>query len=145
MTAADSAHGVATPAVVVVDGTGTVIGWSPAAEELTGYSAADLLGRPVGTVLPFEGHDGDGERPGAPLPRTGLTEVRRRDGEVVIVRAEVAPLALGDDAVSRQRSWLVSAVPVTADLCTGAGALLESLTSSFPVAMAIWEIGRAHV
>ena len=62
-------------------------------------------------------------------------EVRRRDGEVVTVRADAAPLALDDDAGSRQESWLVSAIPASVDT----GALLESLISSFPVAMAIWD------
>ncbi|SDK05529.1 SpoIIE family protein phosphatase [Nonomuraea jiangxiensis] len=140
MKAAGSLHGGATPAVAVVDGVGTVIGWTQAAEELTGYPAADILGRPIGSLLPPDGHDRDGERPGAHLPRTGLTEIRRRDGEVVIVRAEAAPLTLGDDAGSRQESWLVSAIPATTtDRSTATGALLESLISSFPVALAIWD------
>ncbi|MGI8329580.1 PAS domain-containing sensor histidine kinase [Actinomadura scrupuli] len=139
MKAAGSLRGEATPAVAVVDGAGTVIGWTQAAEELTGYPAADILGRPIGSLLAPDGHDRDGERPGAHLPRTGLMEVRRRDGEVVIVRAEAAPITLGDDAGSRQESWLVSAIPATIDLSTGTGALLESLISSFPVAMAIWD------
>ncbi|MBF8188058.1 SpoIIE family protein phosphatase [Nonomuraea sp. K274] len=141
MKAAGGVRGGATPAVAVVDGAGTVIGWTQAAEELTGYPAVDILDRPIGTLLPLDGHDrggdGDGER--AYLPRTGLMEVRRRDGEVVIVRAEAAPLALGDAAGSRQESWLVSAIPATIDLSADTGALLESLISSFPVAMAIWD------
>ncbi|WP_162641680.1 PAS domain-containing sensor histidine kinase [Streptosporangium sp. 'caverna'] len=139
MEAADSVRGGVTPAVAVVDGAGTVIGWTQAAEELTGYPAADILGRPIGSLLPPDGHDRDGERSGAHLPRTGLMEVRRRDGEVVIVRAEAVPLTLGDDVGSRQESWLVSAIPAAIDLSTGTGALLESLISSFPVAMAIWD------
>ncbi|WP_187414464.1 SpoIIE family protein phosphatase [Nonomuraea sp. PA05] len=125
----------ATPAVAVMDGAGTVIGWTRAAEELTGYLVADVLGRPIGTLLP----PGDRERPGAFVPRTGLTEVRRRDGEVVIVRAEAAPLTLGDEAGNRRECWLVSAIPAAVDLSTDTGALLESLISSFPVAMAIWD------
>jgi PAS domain S-box-containing protein len=138
MKAVGSVCGGATPAVAVVDGAGTVIGWTQAAEELTGYPAADILGRPIGLLLPHDGHDRDGEQPRAHLPRTGLMEVRRRDGEVVIVGAEAAPLTLGDDAGSRQESWVVSAIPATIDL-TGTGALLESLIGTFPVAMAIWD------
>ncbi|MEV4169152.1 PAS domain-containing protein [Nonomuraea sp. NPDC049709] len=65
--------------------------------------------------------------------------MRRRDGEVVMVRAEAVPLTLGDGAGSRQESWLVSAIPATLDPSTDTGALLESLISSFPVAMAIWD------
>ncbi|MGW3353539.1 SpoIIE family protein phosphatase [Nonomuraea rubra] len=136
MEAAGSVSAGVTPAVAVVDGAGTVIGWTGAAAELTGYGAADILGRPIGTLLPLDGHDRGGER--ADLPRTGLTEVRRRDGEVVMVRADAAPLSLGD-AGSRQEFWLVSAIPAAIDLATGTGPLLESLMSSFPVAMAIWD------
>ncbi|MEV4170727.1 SpoIIE family protein phosphatase [Nonomuraea sp. NPDC049709] len=140
MKAAGSVRGGATPAVAVVDGAGTVIGWTQAAEELTGYTAAGIIGRPVATLLPPDGDNrGGGERPGAHLPRPGLTEVRRRDGQVIMVRADAAPLALDGGAGSRQESWLVSAIPATLDLSTDTGALLESLISSFPVAMAIWD------
>ncbi|MFG2078484.1 SpoIIE family protein phosphatase [Nonomuraea maritima] len=114
------------PSVAVVDGDGTVIGWTEAAEQLTGYPAADIVGRPVGVLLPPGGEG---------LPRTGLTEVRRRDGGAVIVQAEAAPLTLGDEP----GHWLVTAVPAASDLSTGTGALLELLGSSFPVAMALWD------
>ncbi|KAB8194802.1 SpoIIE family protein phosphatase [Nonomuraea phyllanthi] len=148
MKAASSVPGGAIPAVAVVDAAGLVIGWTEAAEELTGYPAADILGRPISTLLPSDDPDpdpdpdhghGDGERRGTHLPRTGLTEVRRRDGEVAIVRVKAAALTHGDHAGSRKESWLVSAIPVTTGLPTGNGALLESLISSFPVAMAIWD------
>ncbi|WP_083959177.1 SpoIIE family protein phosphatase [Herbidospora mongoliensis] len=135
MKAADRVHGgvaPAAPAVAVVDKAGSVIGWTRAAEELTGYPAADMFGRPIDTLLPPEDA-------GAPLPRVGMMEVRRRDGEVVMVRADAAPLTLGDDAQCPQESWLLSAIPVDIDLSTDTGALLESLMSSFPVAMAIWD------
>ncbi|MGP3937592.1 SpoIIE family protein phosphatase [Nonomuraea sp. KM88] len=55
------------------------------------------------------------------------------------MRAEAAPLTLGDGAGSRQGAWLVSAIPATIDLSIGIGTLRESLISSFPVAMAIWD------
>ncbi len=128
---ADSVLGGATPAVAVVDGSGAVIGWTQAAEELTGYLAEDIFGRPIGTLLTRDGHAG------AFSPRKGMMEVRRRDGRVVIVRADAAPLTLGDD--SRGKSWLLSAIPLTIDLSTDTGALLESLIGSFPIAMAIWD------
>ncbi|MFC7108919.1 PAS domain-containing protein [Nonomuraea rubra] len=99
-----------TPAVAVADGAGTVIGWTEAAEELTGYCAADILGRPIGTLLPLDGHDRGGER--ADLPRTGLTEVRRRDGEVVMVRAEAAPsLWATTPGAGRNSGWCRRSLP----------------------------------
>ncbi|WP_083958491.1 SpoIIE family protein phosphatase [Herbidospora mongoliensis] len=134
MKAADSLLGGATPAVAVVDGDGSVIGWSRAAEELTGYPAAGIFGRSIATVLPP-----DDARPDVLVPRTGMMEMRRQDGEAVIVRVDSALLTLGDDAEGRGESWLVSAIPVSIDLATDTGALLESLISSFPVAMGIWD------
>ncbi|WP_197038843.1 SpoIIE family protein phosphatase [Herbidospora cretacea] len=134
MKSADSVRRAATPAVAVVDCAGSVIGWTRAAEELTGYLAADVFGRPIGTLL-LPG----GERAGAYRPGKGMMEVRRRDGEVVIVRADAAPITLGDDAECAGQSWLLSAIPVALDLSTDTGALLDSLIGSFPVAMAIWD------
>ncbi|MEU8363079.1 SpoIIE family protein phosphatase [Nonomuraea sp. NPDC048882] len=135
MKAAGILRGGTIPAIAVVDRTGTVVGWTQAAEELTGYPATDILGRPIGTLLPSDGQGG--EPPGTHLPSTGFMEVRRRDGEVVIVRTEAAPLTLDDDAGTRQGFWLVSAIAAATDLSTSA--LLESLISSFPIAMAIWD------
>ncbi|GAA4917286.1 PAS domain S-box-containing protein [Nonomuraea thailandensis] len=174
------------PAVAVIDGEGIMIGWSPAAEELTGYAAADILGRPVTTLLlrtgteapdvnaarddgteagaarddgtdtPAARSDGPGARAGRshgpatePGPddraggewsglretKAGLVEVRRRNGERIVVRAEVAPLA----TARAGESWLVSAIPAADDLSGGTGSLMESLISLFPVAMAIWD------
>ncbi|MFB4263458.1 SpoIIE family protein phosphatase [Nonomuraea sp. GTA35] len=139
------------PAVAVIDGEGVMIGWTRAAEELTGYPAADILGRPVTTLLLPAGPEQPGTRaapdrgppvrpsggewPGTRETKAGLVEVRRRDGERIVVRAEIAPLA----TARAGESWLVSAVPVADDLSGGTGSLLEALISHFPVAMAIWD------
>nr|SBO95480.1 Serine phosphatase RsbU, regulator of sigma subunit [Nonomuraea gerenzanensis] len=123
------------PAVAVIDGDGVMIGWTQAAEELTGYPAAAILGRSVTTLLlPGPAEDGYPE-PGGDPARAGLVELRRRDGGRVVVRAEVAPL----DTARAGESWLVSAIPAADDLSGGTGSLLESLISRFPVAMAIWD------
>ncbi|SDL99621.1 PAS domain S-box protein [Nonomuraea jiangxiensis] len=83
MAATDAILGAATrrsPAVVVIDVEGTVIGWTRSAEELTGYAAADIVGRsgpalllPGDTRL-WTGRLGDQER------WHGLAELRHRDG-----------------------------------------------------------------
>ncbi|WP_138907897.1 PAS domain-containing protein, partial [Streptomyces chryseus] len=39
-------------ATAVVDAQGTVIGWSPAAEELLGYRPHEIVGQPLSVFLP---------------------------------------------------------------------------------------------
>src|SRR2546426_1579379 len=39
-------------AVIVLDGSGRIVGWEGAAEQLLGYTAADALGRPASLVFP---------------------------------------------------------------------------------------------
>ncbi|WP_146615435.1 SpoIIE family protein phosphatase [Nonomuraea aridisoli] len=121
------------PAIVVIDLEGTVIGWTRSAEELTGYAAADILGR-SGRVLLLPGDTrlwtgrlGDQER------WHGLAELRHRDGSRLLVRVEGARLETTRDA------WLLSATPAAEDLSGRTGSLLESLIDHFPVAMAIWD------
>ncbi|GAA2211552.1 SpoIIE family protein phosphatase [Nonomuraea monospora] len=130
MSTSDSDTRGAFPAVAVIDADGIMIGWTRSAEDLTGYPAAAILGRPVTTLL-LPGAD-PGWRPGN---GAGLVELRRRDGGRIVVRAEVAPLA----TARAGESWLVSAIPAADDLSGRTGSLLEALISHFPVAMAIWD------
>ncbi|WP_187415061.1 SpoIIE family protein phosphatase, partial [Nonomuraea sp. PA05] len=133
MSTSDSDTRGAFPAVAVVDADGIMIGWTRSAEDLTGYPAAAILGRPVKTLLLADTRPD--WRPGASPVTTGLVELRRRDGGRIVVRAEVAPLA----TARAGESWLVSAIPAADDLSGRTGSLLEALISHFPVAMAIWD------
>ncbi|MFB4273982.1 SpoIIE family protein phosphatase [Nonomuraea sp. MTCD27] len=125
-----------TPAVVLIDAEGTVIGWTRAAEELSGYRAQDILDRPAATLLPQADREDAVRRLAAREHWSGVAEIRHRDGHRVVVRVEGARLATapGRDA------WLVSATPAVVDLSGGTGTLLESLISRFPVAVAIWDL-----
>ncbi|WP_211266900.1 SpoIIE family protein phosphatase [Nonomuraea candida] len=174
------------PAVAVIDAQGVVIGWTRAAEELTGYPATAVLGRSATILLPPAGHEdrtghpaagpgesehrgpeegehrgpegehrgsgegeqrapeegeqrrsgaGEGRRLAVGEERAGLVEVRRRDGDPLLVRAEITPLSTAEAG----DAWLVAATPAAGDLSGGTGTLLGALISRFPVAMAIWD------
>lgn len=44
-------------AVVVIDPEGAIQAWSPGATRLFGYEAADMLGKPIETIIPAEYHE----------------------------------------------------------------------------------------
>ncbi|MER5359555.1 SpoIIE family protein phosphatase [Streptomyces sp. NPDC002785] len=96
---------VAPSAAVVLDARGTVIGWSPAAEELFGYASKEALGSPVGDLL------GDTVRAAPPQEPGNMYAVRsvlHRDGRTVRVALLLSPLEQ-DEGVA---AWLLSAVGV---------------------------------
>src|SRR5688500_2479087 len=71
-------------AVIVTDPAGTVCSWNAAAERLYGWSSAEALGRPIGTLTVPEVAQRDSEdilralRDGEPW--SGSFTVRHRDG-----------------------------------------------------------------
>ena len=89
-------------AYVAVGGDGTVLEWSPQAEALFGWSAAETIGRPVSDLIVLPQRRADYERWSAELlaqaaggaTRTSRFElvVRRRDGEELTVELSVVPL-----------------------------------------------------
>ncbi|MGI5508304.1 SpoIIE family protein phosphatase [Streptomyces sp. CA-106131] len=104
---------VTSVATAVLDASGTVIGWSPAAAELFGLVPEEALGRRADAVL---GEDAGGR----PLfrsdqllipegeTRSGTRTVRHRDGGTATVAVTLNPLAHGDSGAA----WLVWAVSV---------------------------------
>ena len=42
-----NAHETSESAVAMIDGDGTVVGWTQAAQRLVGYSAREVVGRPA--------------------------------------------------------------------------------------------------
>ncbi len=104
--APDDLRGVLT-ARATVDEHGTVTGWSEGAEQLLGYSSAQILGRPAASLLAEEPTAGD-LPPLSELPRWhGTLTLRHRDGHHVEARV-LAHHRAPDDGI---RDWLlVSAV-----------------------------------
>ena len=83
---------------------GIITDWNPAAERLFGYTAAEIIGRPIGVLLP---QDRAGEEAGI-LARIGQGErirnfetVRmRRDGQAFPVSVTISPIWGSDGAIA---------------------------------------------
>lgn len=120
------------PAVVTVGRDGAVTGWTRAAQELLGYAGAD----PGGGARPFTcGGESDWDgRFGGRDHWSGLLEARRRDGGMVLVRADVARLH-GPEA---PHSWSVALTAVDG-ASEPTRSVLEPLLSRTPIAMLIWD------
>ncbi|MFA1542571.1 SpoIIE family protein phosphatase [Actinomadura monticuli] len=125
------------PAIAVVGARGDVVGWSRMAEELLGYSPAEILGRP-GTDLRMErdrasrlwtwgGEDGDDDH------QAGIFDLRHRDGDQIVAHFEWTRIATPGGAPA----WVVAALPV--GLLTLGASVLEPLLSAVPVVMVVWD------
>ncbi|WP_045301104.1 SpoIIE family protein phosphatase [Saccharothrix sp. ST-888] len=87
-------------AIAILDTSGRVVLWSPAAEELLGWPSELLVGRRVGELV---GGEGAADRTLAAIEETvrngswhGLTELRHREGGLVGVEARISLLVDGD-------------------------------------------------
>ncbi|MFI9611998.1 SpoIIE family protein phosphatase [Streptomyces sp. NPDC052023] len=107
-TARRTAFQAAETAMALLDASGTVVGWTQAAERLVGHTAAEVVGRSAASLLP----DAAGRAVAAaltvdraPSGWSGHTEVRHRDGRWIDARLWVQSLS-GHDGGAR---WIVSA------------------------------------
>ncbi|MER5223666.1 SpoIIE family protein phosphatase [Streptomyces flaveus] len=95
--------GEALTARVTVDEGGAVTGWNAGAEQLLGYSAAQILGRPAADLL-AEAIPAEDLPPFADLPRWhGKVSVRHRDGR----RLEIKVLAHHRTPETGTREWFL--------------------------------------
>ncbi|MYS83245.1 SpoIIE family protein phosphatase [Streptomyces sp. SID5474] len=96
----------------VLDERGTVVGWSKAAAALTGWDAAEILGRSVSALAAspvnrFTPYDARPPWPGSPDQDHDLVvRIRHRDGGVLLLGVRATPLA----HASGDRNWHLSAI-----------------------------------
>ncbi|MEV5384034.1 SpoIIE family protein phosphatase [Streptomyces sp. NPDC052721] len=114
---------------MVMDQRGTVVEWSPAAEELLGYPARAMVGRPVADLLSGAGPTA---RPLAAISDIAVP-LRCQDGACLPCRLTVRP-SRDDEA---ERGWAVTLTPVEQASPTAAldRALLETLFTVSPVGL----------
>ncbi|MFJ9639340.1 SpoIIE family protein phosphatase [Streptomyces sp. NPDC101178] len=157
---------IARAATVVLDGRDTVVGWSPAATELLGYSAREAVGRPLAAFLsPLPGEEaglptegpvpavpdtaGASNTPGpairtpegpAPRPGSEIRLARRRDGRELLVATTLCPLA-GDGAEALRAPGRVLVAAELGELRQWESrlALLQGLATQSPVGLAIYD------
>ncbi|MFF4055492.1 SpoIIE family protein phosphatase [Streptomyces sp. NPDC001668] len=86
----DKAHPVESVTIAVTDGDARVAYWSREAQELLGYTSAEIIGRPLDDLLSADG-----------------STLRHRDGSLLDIKAHLSPL-LG---ATPQQHFLVTTVP----------------------------------
>lgn len=90
-------------AVIATDHRGTITYWNRAAEALYGWTAADMLGRPVGDKITMPAARAQGDEIMAHLHRgetwTGEFVLQRRDGSAVSVLVTDTPIRDDNGAV----------------------------------------------
>jgi len=84
-------------AIVTTDVAGVIETANPAAEALFGWNLSELIGMPVGDVLPGLALGGVGE-PASAGTRERTVEAHRKDGATLSVDVSVAPITVGDRA-----------------------------------------------
>lgn len=149
---------------MVLDGRDTVVGWSPAATALLGYSPREAVGRPLSAFLaplPADGPlpaasdrpatpgapapSGPPARPGPGPPPTGheIRLARHRDGHELLVVTTLCPLAGARDG-GGAGGGAPGRVLVAAELgelrqWESRLALLQGLATQSPVGLAIYD------
>ncbi|MBO8191021.1 SpoIIE family protein phosphatase [Streptomyces oryzae] len=128
----------ADPGMAVLDARGTITAWTPAAETLVGYRAAEVVGRSAEDLLTSPEDVSRaatvGEQSRAQGGWSGLATLRHRSGRPVEVGLRACPLS---DEHGRD-SWLVTAVDLgKAPSWVLGGSVLEAFLTRSPLAMAV--------
>ncbi|MFC4036121.1 SpoIIE family protein phosphatase [Streptomyces polygonati] len=125
-------------AAAVVGGDGIVLGWTAAAERVTGYRAKEVVGRPAARLL-AETSVGFAAW-AAPLrarePCSGAIRLRRRSGAGVLATVEASPLS-GDG----RQDWFVTVADPTGALSwrPARSSISAALTARSPVGLSVWD------
>ncbi|MGX1976039.1 SpoIIE family protein phosphatase [Streptomyces kronopolitis] len=126
-------------ATAVLDAQDTVIGWSPAAQDLLGYLPEEILGHHLETLVPA-GDAWAEQSPDAALRSSQSRAVRHRDGRLLRMAVAICPLAKVPDGAGS----LPARVLVAADLGAhrwweSRQAMLHGLATQSPVSLGIYD------
>ncbi|MFI9630328.1 SpoIIE family protein phosphatase [Streptomyces sp. NPDC052042] len=136
LNALHAAFDTANDATAVVCGTGAVVGWTQSAQDLLGYRAAEVVGRPAALLLAMPEDPvrvaGIAERCRAGVGWTGVGDVRRRDGQSIEVDLRVS----ASFRLDGRETFLVSARERRAEWAVGQSVLDAFLTNS-PIGVAV--------
>ncbi|MDX3238486.1 SpoIIE family protein phosphatase [Streptomyces sp. ME03-5709C] len=121
-------------ASVLIDGEGTIVGWTAAAEHLLGYPATEVLHRPAALLLASPdqaaqaAHWRDRGIPG------GQVGARHRDGRRIELGLRVAAMTAPDG----QERWLLSAIDLSGSPSWAVSrTILEAFLTRSPIGMAV--------
>jgi PAS domain S-box-containing protein len=125
-------------ASVLVEGDGTIVGWTSAAEHLLGYPAAETLHRPVAELLAAPDQAARAAAVASEWRDQdiwgGLVAARHRDGRRIELGLRVSTLT---DSEGRER-WLVSAIDLARTPSWAvSSAILEGFLTRSPIGMAV--------
>ncbi|MER6126856.1 SpoIIE family protein phosphatase [Streptomyces sp. NPDC001795] len=128
-------------AIALIDGEGTLAGWTNTAQRLFGYAAGEMVGRPAWFVLPFlqnvlhvwaasEQHHARGGW-------SGTVTIHHRDGHTLHVSLRLSLLWGLDGAVH----WLVSGTDIAAlSAVETSGSVRESLLTRTPIGIVVRDL-----
>ncbi|MEV6995926.1 SpoIIE family protein phosphatase [Streptomyces sp. NPDC093228] len=141
---AQSAIETASPAIALLDAQGTVLGWSQAAQQLLGYSAAEVVGRSAGVLLAAAGDRVRASEAAQESTLWGrwsdIARVRHRNGHSIDIRLSVSSLS-GQDGPDRWVVWATdkALLPAWPAEATGVMPLLATLLlpSRLPIGVVI--------
>ncbi|MHA5052857.1 SpoIIE family protein phosphatase [Streptomyces sp. SD15] len=128
-------------AIAMIDGEGTVVGWTNTAQRLVGYAAGEVVGRPAWFVLPFLQNAlqewAASEQRRARGGWSGTATVHHRDGHTLHVSLRVSLLWGREGAVH----WLVSGTDIAAlSAVEVAGSVRESLLTRTPIGIVVRDL-----
>ncbi|WP_432280545.1 SpoIIE family protein phosphatase [Streptomyces luomodiensis] len=129
---------MADAATVLVDAEGIITGWTPAAERLLGYPAAEMVKQPARVLLAAPEDAAKAEAIGAWCREHGgwggLGQVRHRDGRRIDVGLRISAMRDPDG----ETSWLVSGVDLgSIPAWALSGSLLQAFLTRSPIGMAV--------
>ncbi|MFE2025694.1 SpoIIE family protein phosphatase [Streptomyces hygroscopicus] len=137
---------MADAAAALIDARGTITGWTPTAERLLGYPAAEVMKQPARTLLAAPEDMAKAEAVAAWCRAHGgwhgLGRARHRDGRRIEVQLRISALRDPEGGTS----WLVSGIDVgSIPSWALSGSLLQGLLTRSPVGIAVLDPGLRYV